>query len=587
MTATKEIGTFGIIHTYEEVSPKQIVRWTPHNLRAHEKIAPKDPEFLELVESIRASGILQPIIVQTSATPDAGALTAYNGIVGSRRVRAAIAAGLATIPAIVRDDLTEQQIVEVVTVENLQRADLSPLMEAEQLGRLFLNNPELSIGDVAHRIGKDASHIRRRLQLRHLLDDGKQAVTDGKLPIGIALILARLTPEHQGTAFPVIMGTKGQRQGWGATRRVMSEREVKDFIAEEFMLDLSSAPFPIEDPDLVPKAGACTTCPKRTGNAPDLWGDMKGSASRCTDPACFKAKQTAFVALGYRQASTPPAAAVEEKAKTVKTNGTATVARKDTKPAAPAPIPISFRYEQERENPKAPTLEKPLGSAHFQLAKGKTKCDSLERAYVVDAGDSGTKIGDVVQICRDAKCKVHNAGAAVTHKPREDAYTKRQRDAERALKRKRAVLQALLTAAVAKIAAGAKVTRGDREHIAKAYVGRLWHEHVKKLAGILGLEDGKGKDNRRDRQGLVLRWIPKATPAQLDALLLACAYSDAAWPSYSGGRDGSGALEAFAKRVGVNVKAVREAAAPKVKAKTGRQIAAAVLAKRKRKAKAK
>src|SRR3546814_8871375 len=78
------------------------------------------------------------------------------------------------------------------------------------------------------------------------------------------------------------------------TDEPMSAREAADHIQENYMLDLKRAPFPIVDANLVEQAGACTSCPKRTGANPDLFSDVS-NADVCTDPECFSGKRTIHV----------------------------------------------------------------------------------------------------------------------------------------------------------------------------------------------------------------------------------------------------------------------------------------------------
>src|SRR5712692_3801645 len=74
-------------------------------------------------------------------------------------------------------------------------------------------------------------------------------------------------------------------------------RQLRQWIEREIHLDLKNAPFDTEDANLLPAAGACSTCPKRTGNNPLLFPEIK-NRSLCTDPACHQAKIQAFVQLG-------------------------------------------------------------------------------------------------------------------------------------------------------------------------------------------------------------------------------------------------------------------------------------------------
>jgi ParB/RepB/Spo0J family partition protein len=578
MTATKAEAAAVPTSRAVDIHPNAIVEWVPENLRAHEKIPPKDPAFLELVESIRNNGVLQPVIVKSYA-----GTSQYLGVIGSRRTRAALAAGVASIPAIVRDDLEGAKLTQAVTIENLQREDLPPLLESEQLALLFQSS-NVTIADVTERIGKDASYIRKRLQLQHLTDAGKKGLEAGTLQLSIALMLARLTPDDQATALPVATGKRSTHGDYAryADDGPVTTKEFGEYIKRAFLLELAGVPWDLADETLVVAAGSCKACPKRTGNAPDLWGDA-GKGDRCTDGACFDSKKTAFLQLSYAKASAPPPApaavatngATADKAKPGADDGRmpgrVTVKQK---PAAikPAPKPIPITLTDHGPNPKEPTVEKPLGAGWFSIVKGKTNCPDTVQAFIVE-GDQAHKAGSVIAICRNMKCRIHNAGASVTRKPSDDRYTREQRAKEKAIKRERIARQAVLKAALYAVIGGKPMTLDERKTVAIAFFGRVWNENRKHIVALLEIDAGS---RRSLAEAAVKRWLGKATPAQVDAFLLACAFAPAAWLSsdYGSGQSTKAGLEAFAKRKGVNVAKVRAAAvADKKKAKAERKAA--------------
>jgi ParB/RepB/Spo0J family partition protein len=237
----------------------------------------------ELVGSVRAQGVIQPIL----ARPLSG--DKFEVVAGERRFRAAKKAGLADIPAVVRD-LTDEQVLELQMIENSQREDVHPLEEAEGYDALLKcrKDPKdpYTIDRLVQKSGKSRGTIYARLKLLALTKEGRQAFYDGTLDSSRALLLARIPlPDLQQKALKEILD---DRYGRGA----MSYREAAEHIQDEYMLQLRGAPFKPDDPDLVPAAGACTTCPKRTGTNPELFPDVK-SADVCTDPKCFAAKRGA------------------------------------------------------------------------------------------------------------------------------------------------------------------------------------------------------------------------------------------------------------------------------------------------------
>ena len=140
-----------------------------------------DPDQLEaLAESIRQHGVIQPVLLR----PDPEASGRYILVAGERRWRAAQAAGLHAIPALVRelDDLGTQ---ELALVENLQRSDLNPLEEAlayESLRERFARTQDA----VAKAVGKSRAHIANMMRLLSLPDPVKEMVRDGRITAGHA-----------------------------------------------------------------------------------------------------------------------------------------------------------------------------------------------------------------------------------------------------------------------------------------------------------------------------------------------------------------------------------------------------------------
>jgi len=146
------------------------------------------PEALsELVASIREKGVLVPVTVRP--TPDG-----YELVAGERRFRAAEAAGLVAIPAVVRK-LTDREALEVALVDNLQRMDLNAIEMAEGYHRL-MHEFSLTQEQVAQRMGKDRATVANTLRLLKLPAPVRHAVADGRLSAGHARALLGAPPEH-------------------------------------------------------------------------------------------------------------------------------------------------------------------------------------------------------------------------------------------------------------------------------------------------------------------------------------------------------------------------------------------------------
>ena len=140
----------------------------------------------ELETSIRAHGVIQPVIV--TERPDQP--QRYWLITGERRWRAARQAGLTVIPAVVRE-ATSQQLLELALVENLQRDDLSPLEEAAAYSTL-IERFELTQAQVAYRVGKSRSAVANAVRLLGLPAEAQAALNDGLISAGHARALLGL-----------------------------------------------------------------------------------------------------------------------------------------------------------------------------------------------------------------------------------------------------------------------------------------------------------------------------------------------------------------------------------------------------------
>jgi ParB family transcriptional regulator, chromosome partitioning protein len=241
------------------------------NPRQHED----SRDVKDLATSIAETGVLEPIIVR----PRDGK---YEIVAGSRRFRASRMAKQKDIPAIVRE-LTDGEARDLAVIENLQRAQLHWLDEANGFAQLLTGG--MTADTLAQRVGKPRLYIYQRLALTRLIAKLQELAYKDKITVAVGLLLGRLTAKVQAA----IVDELGKYDRFTAS-------DVKDYIERYVYLDLSQAPFEMSDASLVPEAGSCGACPKRSGASPMLFPDLRSKGETCTDPICFEAKCQELIA---------------------------------------------------------------------------------------------------------------------------------------------------------------------------------------------------------------------------------------------------------------------------------------------------
>lgn len=148
-----------------------------------------DPKSIsELAQSIREKGIIQPLSVRRFGS-------GYQLIAGERRFRAAQQADLETVPALVLDVATDQEMMELSLIENIQREDLNPVEEAKAY-RMLMDQCFLTQEEVAEKVGKDRSTIANTLRLLHLTPEVLDALQSGQVTQGHARALLGLEDDR-------------------------------------------------------------------------------------------------------------------------------------------------------------------------------------------------------------------------------------------------------------------------------------------------------------------------------------------------------------------------------------------------------
>ena len=329
-----------------------------------------------------------------------GATAEYEIVSGERRFRAASAAKLETVPAIV-EGLSDENARAVQMIENLQRADLHPVEEAD--GYREMMDRGATPEDVAKKTGKQLSYVLQRIKLLTLGDEAKRLFMDAHLTLGHALLLARLTPADQERALRFMLRIDGdyQRDNFpAALKQRMSnwksytphtrlsettEAQLRDWIQSHVLLQLKSVPWNLADPfagcpDIV---GACDGCPFRSSTSPALFGDITGEEDVCTNPRCFAAKQK-------ETASRLVKAAKEQGTPLLKVSSKSSYDK------------LEKQVVEVTKGKPAVVTGKAVKMGQWVDAK-KNSCPATVQAVVTDGSDSGK----VKYVCADQKCNVH------------------------------------------------------------------------------------------------------------------------------------------------------------------------------------
>ncbi len=350
-------------------------------------------KLAELAVSIAKMGVTNPVTLRPGWSPVGDeAEQRYELVSGHRRTEAAKRAGLDVVPAIVRE-LSDREALDLAIVDNLQRVDLSPMEEAEGYAVLMkvagATKDELEghAGEIALKVGKTLRYVIQRLKLLSLIPEARDVMRRGYLSLECALLIARLQPEDQERAVfyavdhrkeakgdslqkkldAAIANMRNQESGW---YRVSTEKELREWIATNITVSLKAAPWALDDAELVPAAGACTNCPKRSGNNTVLFGDLTPKEDTCTDPACYESKQKAFVKLTVKESA-------ESGAPVLKLS------------TSQSHLPIK----------EGSTLEKTTFKQGQWVEAKKGSCPDTHRGV--------TQEGQFKNVCVNQKCKVH------------------------------------------------------------------------------------------------------------------------------------------------------------------------------------
>lgn len=434
---------------------------SPLNTRRHfDEAALRD-----LTDSVASKGVLTPILVRERVTDDGR----FEILAGARRCRAARGANLEQVPARICS-FNDDEALEVIVIENLQRQDVSALEEAEGY-RALLERPGYDVAGLAAKVGKSEAYVYSRLKLCELIEPAKKALAAEEITPGHALLLARLQPADQKVALGQCFQTR-----WSGDKRIeipVSLRELAGWIQQNLQLDLGHAPFDPTDAELVPHAGSCADCPKRSGYSPALFPDI-AKKDVCTDRSCYQAKLAAHV--------TQTKARLEAEGQRV------------------------IELDSNWNNTKAKGA--PLSSSLWsEVKRGQPKCEHVQKG-IITAGHHDR--GKVLTVCADPGCRVHHGYRSNASSPEDRAKRAKEQEKQRqAAEVRRRLFRAVLEAAPAKL------TVDELRRVVRGYLAEMQFESVKILARELGLEPVKEK---RYGDGSEYADWNKATHAHVDSL---------------------------------------------------------------------
>ncbi len=324
-----------------------------------------EAKLYELAESIKHNGLIQPLTVRPNNQ-------GFEIVAGARRYRAAHLAELFSVPARIVD-IDDAKALEWQLVENSQREDVHPYEEAQGFQRL-LDMPGYDVAALVEKSGKSASHIYARLSLLQLIPTIAEAFTQERITASHANLLARLPQDAQATAYEHCW-----RKDWQDKEpHLAPAKHLSAWIQANLYLSLADAPFDREDPTLNPVAGACVTCPRRSGHNTSLFCDVQGD--QCLDAPCYHGKVEAF--LDREIAAEPELVQIENSWRNPKEQRPGAVQRGHIR-----------EIEAVVDNPDAEPV---------------MPCEAAKTAIIV----YGKRVGTKLTVCTDKNCPVHDPKAA-------------------------------------------------------------------------------------------------------------------------------------------------------------------------------
>jgi hypothetical protein len=342
------------------------------------------------------------------------------------------------------------------------------------------------VEQLAQRLGKSVRYVYARMKLTELDAGGAGAARAATSRASHADEMVRLQPADQVRAVKFLFQHRQRDEGTRSTR------ELRKWIAEEVQHDLSAAPWKKDDAKLLPAAGACATCEKRTGAHPELHPEVKAGKDFCLDPSCFDGKKSAFVQVQIKAVEEQHRAEVASTA--VQEVDGKTLAKK--KPAPDLNVlrisPASGQYDSELPaDEKKKTIFKGYDFEPGYVVCKPDACEYASPAVVVE----GPEVGQKRTVCAVLRCKTHfrvygesNPSVRAVPTAREKQSARRKKfAAELKLEIRRELLRnvAMQAPPVALLP--------DLQLIARKMYDRLDHDRKRVVVSFLELESKKRK----------------------------------------------------------------------------------------------
>ncbi|MFI3306818.1 MAG: ParB/RepB/Spo0J family partition protein [Rikenellaceae bacterium] len=231
----------------------------------------------ELAQSIKAVGVLQPIIVQNTNDPQSE--YTFEIICGERRFRASQMLEVETIPAIVKVGVRADEVLEMALTENLLREDIAPIEEMMVYTEL-IEERNYTVEKLMERFGKSESYIRNRMRLTSLIEEFRTLLTADVITIGTAIELSKYSKEIQAEVYDTHFAEGVNYQSW----RGNTTKSIAESLERSYSTDLEDYFFDKLD---------CYNCGFNTKVISLFTDDTL--CGRCTNRKCLKAKNTAYI----------------------------------------------------------------------------------------------------------------------------------------------------------------------------------------------------------------------------------------------------------------------------------------------------